>query len=407
MNTVRNLCASMSGAFLSLVHRCFYVSPPYQPIPSETIVLVTGSSTGIGKEAALELYRLGATVIVHARSEQKVNETIQSIRSALPAEKHGNLWSVVGDLADLEQVCDIVTQLEALRQEKKIKGVDVLINNAGTLAKGYDKDNIISVATIAYHSDKYNVAYENTPFRLGVDVLINNAGTNRKGPDTPQGYEQVWGTNYVAPYLLTRLLISQGLLSTSTGRVVNVASCMHRRTGFQTPKQFSLLLPQTSLPSSSSSTSSSSSSSLSSLPLRLGSTYSASKLANVLFTLSCRSKFPEMTHVCVAPGAVLSDIWREFFPPALKPLILWLLSWWFLTPLQGASTSIYAASLPASDPLLKHIYLQPYWMGLEYWGPHAGAVPTPPLLPKDAEKVAAALWDLTDKSLAVRFVRLS
>eukprot|EP00808_Paulinella_micropora_P007850 g13611.t1 len=191
----------------------------------------------------------------------------------------------------------------------------------------------------------------------GVDVLINNAGTNRKGPDTPQGYEQVWGTNYVAPTAVDLYWTRRQCrfvhapphwLSDSE------AQTGQRALYSQLPKQVSR-------------------------------------------NDSC---------MCCARSSVERYL-EGVLSPALKPLILWLLSWWFLTPLQGASTSIYAASLPASDPFAESIST----CNLTGWGLNTGGPMQAPFLrlltPKDAEKVAAALWDLTDKSLAVRFVRLS
>lgn len=45
-------------------------------------VLITGATDGIGKQTALELIRLGATVIVHGRNPDRVRETLNELRTA-------------------------------------------------------------------------------------------------------------------------------------------------------------------------------------------------------------------------------------------------------------------------------------------------------------------------------------
>ncbi len=55
-------------------------------IPSQTgrRVLITGANSGIGYEAALELARRGAEVILPARSLDKANDAIARIRREVP-----------------------------------------------------------------------------------------------------------------------------------------------------------------------------------------------------------------------------------------------------------------------------------------------------------------------------------
>ena len=48
----------------------------------DKIVLVTGSTDGIGKETALQLAQLGATVIVHGRNAERCQNTRDEIRQA-------------------------------------------------------------------------------------------------------------------------------------------------------------------------------------------------------------------------------------------------------------------------------------------------------------------------------------
>ena len=68
------------------------------PHKTDSVVLVTGATDGIGKETALELARLGARVIVHGRTEARVAaayEELQSVSETPPPEP------VIADFASL------------------------------------------------------------------------------------------------------------------------------------------------------------------------------------------------------------------------------------------------------------------------------------------------------------------
>ncbi|MFO5319391.1 SDR family NAD(P)-dependent oxidoreductase, partial [Salmonella enterica subsp. enterica serovar 1,4,[5],12:i:-] len=57
-----------------------------QPLPSlpervaGKVVMITGATSGIGKAAALKLARAGATVLVVARTPEKLEETLHEIK---------------------------------------------------------------------------------------------------------------------------------------------------------------------------------------------------------------------------------------------------------------------------------------------------------------------------------------
>ena len=113
-------------------------------------VLVTGSSDGIGRQTALDLVRRGDRVVVHARNEQRAQQT----REAVP----GAAAVVVGDLASLAQT----------------RALADAANDAG-------------------------------PY----DAVIHNAGVGG-GVDeravTEDGIERIFAVNVLAPYLLTCLM---------------------------------------------------------------------------------------------------------------------------------------------------------------------------------------------------------
>jgi NAD(P)-dependent dehydrogenase (short-subunit alcohol dehydrogenase family) len=138
--------------------------------------LVTGVTSGIGEQTALELARHGAEVVLAARSEAKLAVTEADILAAVPtAVLHRSLV----DLSDLSSVRRAAEQLSGLGP------IDLLINNAGVMA---------------------------TPYARTVD-----------------GFELQMATNHLGPFLFTGLLMPQ-LIASERGRVVSVASQAHRYT---------------------------------------------------------------------------------------------------------------------------------------------------------------------------------
>lgn len=85
------------------------------------IVLVTGASSGIGKAAAVQIAKAGGTVLLVARSLDK----LQAAKAEIDA-KGGEAYIYQADISDMES-CD-----ELIRNVTRDHGrVDVLINNAG------------------------------------------------------------------------------------------------------------------------------------------------------------------------------------------------------------------------------------------------------------------------------------
>lgn len=96
------------------------------------VVIVTGSSKGIGKEIATLLAKNGAKVVVnHSNSEAEAQATVDTIK-----EQGGTAISVKADVSKKEEVTALFDQ--ALTAFGK---VDVLINNAGAMISKELKDN--------------------------------------------------------------------------------------------------------------------------------------------------------------------------------------------------------------------------------------------------------------------------
>jgi short-subunit dehydrogenase len=92
--------------------------------------IVTGASSGIGREIARELARQGASVVLVARRAERIAELVQKITVG-----GGRAEAVVGD------VTNPMVQLKAVQTaQDKFRGLDILVNNAGVGAMGLFAD---------------------------------------------------------------------------------------------------------------------------------------------------------------------------------------------------------------------------------------------------------------------------
>ena len=165
-----------------------------------------------------------------------------------------------------------------------------------------------------------------------LDVLINNAGvvvTERRA--TVDGFEFTFGVNHLGHFQLVNELLPL-LEASAPARIVIVASDAHK---------FTRGLDFDDLQSSQG---------------RFGalkglSVYSKSKLANMLHTreLARRVDSSKVTVNCVHPGAVRTRLGRDSEGSRLSDAAWGLVSRFFLTPAQGAQTSVWAASDPTLD----------------------------------------------------------
>lgn len=91
----------------------------YNPYSLEKkTILITGASSGIGAETAVECSRLGATVVLTGRNEER----LQSVLSRLDVSFSQSHRYLVADLTSEEEIATLVEQLGP---------VDGLVNNAG------------------------------------------------------------------------------------------------------------------------------------------------------------------------------------------------------------------------------------------------------------------------------------
>jgi len=147
-----------------------------RPVTEQTVV-ITGATSGLGRELAGALARLGARLVVHGRDPGK----LESLRKEL-ADGNGDdddrVVTVQADLADLRQVDRLADELT-----DRLDRIDVLVSNAG--------------------------------------VGFGPPGAGREV--SAQGVELRFAVNYLAGYHLTRRLLPR-LVGSAPSRIVNVAS---------------------------------------------------------------------------------------------------------------------------------------------------------------------------------------
>jgi len=83
--------------------------------------LVTGAASGIGRAIAVAFAREGATVAVHARNEERAEETINEITA-----KGGTAFTTAAELLDpiaIKRMCE--------KAVAGMGGIDIVVNNAG------------------------------------------------------------------------------------------------------------------------------------------------------------------------------------------------------------------------------------------------------------------------------------
>ena len=90
-------------------------------------VLVTGATDGLGRALALELTRRGHRVLIHGRSRERAQATVDELRREAGADVDDQL---LADLASLAEV-------RALGEEvaRRADSLDVLLNNAGIVSE--------------------------------------------------------------------------------------------------------------------------------------------------------------------------------------------------------------------------------------------------------------------------------
>jgi NAD(P)-dependent dehydrogenase (short-subunit alcohol dehydrogenase family) len=252
-------------------------------------VIITGATRGIGRAAAVELAQRGAEVAVVGREPDRVRET----------GAHGHL----ADLARMDEVRRLAAELRA-----RYPRIDVLANNAGAMFT-------------ARHT-------------------------------TPDGYEQTFALNHLAPFLLTNLLLDR--LTESRGRVITTSSDAHRGG----------VLDLDDLQSQHG-------------RFKAMGVYGTSKLCNILFTRELQKRAPELHANCFHPGVIRTGFGKN--DGLLARAGLTLIGPFLAGPKKGAETLVSLALDPQGGEL-RGQYLE------------QGRVKEPSAQAQD-DRLAAELWE--------------
>lgn len=150
----------------------------------DSIILVTGSTDGIGKLTAKGLAAKGATVLLHGRNPQKGEAALRELQGAV----HGGRIQYYN--ADLSSFAEVTKLADMVSNEHS--RLDVLVNNAG-IGEGEQGHQIRETSI--------------------------------------DGFELRFAVNYLAPFLLTRILIPL-LRRSAPSAIVNVSSMSQRQIDF-------------------------------------------------------------------------------------------------------------------------------------------------------------------------------
>jgi len=228
------------------------------------ICLVTGSTSGLGKATAFALAHQHATVILGCRDKQRGEAVLAEIKADGPAATVDLL------LLDLSVEHSIRTAVREF--ENRYDHLDVLINNAAVFT--------------------------------------------RHRTLTADGYETMFATNHLGPFLLTNLLLER-LKAANSARILTITAPSTMKIAFedlQAEQKFSALHA-----------------------------FGASKAANLLFTydLAHRLASSNVTVNAFYPGIVKTPLMREAPAP-----LRWLNPVFGQSPEPVAQSVVYYASSP-------------------------------------------------------------
>jgi len=225
-------------------------------------IVITGASDGIGAAAARELVSLGEHVVVVGRSLMKTKAIAEEL----------GVDYFTADFAKLSEVRTLAANLK-----KKYKTIDVLANNAGGMLDSSSK--------------------------------------------TEDGFGLAFQVNYLAPFLLTHLLLDTLIASKAT--IINTSSMAHLRAGSLRFDDLAHSIRHSGWGA-----------------------YASVKLLNILFTREFNAQYAHkgVSAVAFHPGVVKTSFGTEGSKLVKAFYSSWLASVVFLTPAQGADTLVWLAT---------------------------------------------------------------
>jgi NAD(P)-dependent dehydrogenase (short-subunit alcohol dehydrogenase family) len=288
--------------------------------------LITGANSGFGYQAALELARREATVVLACRDAGRGEEAMNRIRAEVPFAKLELASLDLGSLASVRAAA------------------------ATELAKG-----------------------------LPLDLLINNAGlmTPPTRQETADGFEIQFGTNVLAHFALTGLLLP-ALERAPAPRIVTLSSVAHRagQIDFDDLQSVKRYVPMTA--------------------------YGQSKVADLMFAIELerrlrRTKSKSVSIAC-HPGVAPTNLLVKVGHPTIAAIRRWVITLLANTVAGGALPTLFSATASEAEG---GRYYGPQGLG-ETRGQDVGTA-TIARQANDAA-VAARLWSVCEELTGVTFL---
>jgi NAD(P)-dependent dehydrogenase (short-subunit alcohol dehydrogenase family) len=236
-------------------------------------VLITGATEGLGRATAMALAKQHTRLFLHGRNQAKLADVLAAAISAGAAP---GTRTFIADFNELGLVRRLANEVTAATEQ-----LDVLVNNAAAMFS-----------------------------------------TRRV---TSDGFEANFGINFLAPTLLTLMLLPR-LLACPGSRIVNLSSVGYK----QAKPNFEDLQAETGY--------------------SMQGAYFTSKLFNLYTTLALAERLPTGTTTVNAahPGGVRTQLARDFKGP-MKWIFAAMMPLLFISPEKGAATSVYLATDPEVD----------------------------------------------------------
>lgn len=168
-------------------------------------VLITGSSRGIGRAAALAFAKRGAQVVVHYNRNQKAG---QETLNLLPGEGHLLLQADISDASAVKKLFQTI--------QEQLGGIDVVVNNAGIFnphpidevdyeywQQSWNQTiatNLIGAANVCYCAAELMI-----PQKAGRIINVSSRGAFRGEPEFPAYGASKAGMNAMSQSLAKKL----------------------------------------------------------------------------------------------------------------------------------------------------------------------------------------------------------
>uniref|UniRef100_A0AC34R946 Uncharacterized protein n=1 Tax=Panagrolaimus sp. JU765 TaxID=591449 RepID=A0AC34R946_9BILA len=205
---------------------------------SGKLALITGASSGIGKQTAILFRQLGASVVVVARNADRLNELVAELNGI---SQQGKIEAVP---ADITKEPDVVNVFEVLKKKFDNK-LDILVNNAGMLESGsildtnmeqYDRIMDLNLRAA------YNITHKAAPLLIstkGNVVNVSSVNGMRSFPNVLAYNVSKAGMDHMTRCIALDLA-SNGVRVNSVNPGVTVTE-LHKRSGMNDEKYSAFL----------------------------------------------------------------------------------------------------------------------------------------------------------------------